>query len=515
MPYILVRSKRRVINCYKPLVTGEALLVSNGVVVATGDYESLKKSLVGEDYEVVESGNVLAPGFVDAHAHPDSLGYNMLLGGSIATGSLRSLLERVAGESRSIAGWVIAPRVDPSKLEEGRMPYSWEIDAFIDDKPVLIQHVSGHMATLNKRGLELALSILGSIKYGDLEKGWIYEDDLWRLLSHIRSSMSETEISKALLLGLREFEAHGVTAVGAAGLSQREINIFLQLDSEGKLPVRVYGYIMYEKGLDMSRVEKLVEETWSRPGRRFRVNGLKIILDGALGPRTAFLSSEYNDAPGRRGFLNYNVGELESVLEEASRRGIQVAVHVIGDGALDMVIKALRKAGNTLIRLEHVSLVRDDQLTELKTFKPILVLQPHFIISDSWITRRLGWERASWVYRLRDLAEASITAYSTDAPVEPVNPFETICAALTRGSLDGIDYSTSTIRNSVTVLEALGHYTVDSAVALGDPRLGCLLPGCYADIVELSEDPIIRSDPVTLRQIKANVLKLIKGYIET
>lgn len=515
MPYILVRSKRRVIYCYKPLVTGEALLVYNGVVVAAGDYESLKKSLASEDYEVVESDSVLAPGFVDAHAHPDSLGYNLLLGGTITTGGLGSLLVRLRGESRSIAGWVIAPRVDPSKLEEGRMPYSWEIDAFIDDKPVLIQHISGHMAALNKKGVELALSILGSIGYGDLEKGWIYEDDLWRLLTHIRSSMSAGEISEALLLGLREFEAHGVTAVGAAGLSQREIDVLLQLDSEGRLPIRVYGYVMYEKGLDISRVEKLVEETWSRPDRRFRVNGLKIILDGALGPRTAFLSSDYNDAPGRRGFSSYNAEELGSLLEEASRRGVQVAVHVIGDGALDTVLEALKKTGNTLMRLEHVSLVRDDQLTELKKFKPILVLQPRFIISDSWITQRLGWERASWVYRLRDLGEASITAYSTDAPVEPVNPFETIYAALTRGSLDGIDYSIPTIRNSVTVLEALGHYTVDSAAALGDPRLGCLLPGCYADIVELSENPILWSDIVALRRIKARVLKLIKGDTES
>ena len=512
MPLVLVRSKRRVIANYRPLVVVESIVVHGETVVAVGRYEDVKRALAGSEYTEVDSEYVLAPGFVDAHAHPDSLGYNLVLGGKMEASSIKDVLERL-GESRAVAGWVIPPRLDPSSLREGRMPYYWEIDTYVRDKPVLLQHISGHMASLNSMGLELAREVLGQIKFGDLEKGWIYEEDLWRLLTHIRSSMREPELEEALLLGLREFESKGVTAVGAAGLSRREVEALKRLDEEGKLPIRVYGYVMYTGGpdFDFDYVERLVNETWKDSSSKFRVNGLKVILDGALGPRTAYLSDDYSDEPGRRGFLNYSEEELEKVFAEASRRSLQVAVHVIGDAALEVALRAARRVRSLRLRLEHVSLVRDDQLRHLGELGPVLVVQPHFVIADKWITQRVGWGRVWWVYRFKELESVAVTAYSTDAPVEPVDPFETVYAAVTRGLYDGVDYARATLRNAVTVAEALAHYTVDAGLALGDPRLGCLLPGCYADIVELSDDPLLQYDPAEVRGLKARVVKLIKG----
>ncbi|AFK51294.1 Amidohydrolase 3 [Thermogladius calderae 1633] len=509
---MLVRSRRRIIANYRPLVVAESLVLYGETVVAVGNYEDMKNALAGSDYTELESEYVLAPGFVDAHAHPDSLGYNLVLGGKMETSSVKDVLEKL-GESRVVAGWVVPPRIDPSSLREGRMPYYWEIDAYVRDKPVLIQHISGHMASLNSVGIALAREVLGQIRFGDLEKGWLYEEDLWRLLTHIRSSMREPELEEALLLGLREFESKGVTAVGAAGLSFREVEALKRLDKEGKLPIRVYGYVIYTGGpdFDYDYVEKLLYETWGDRSSRFRINGLKVILDGALGPRTAYLSSDYSDEPGRRGFLNYNEEELEKVFAEASRRNLQVAVHVIGDAALEVALRVARRVRDLYLRLEHVSLVRDDQLGYIKELGPVLVVQPHFVISDKWMTQRVGCDRIRWVYRFKELADVAVTAYSTDAPVEPVDPFETVYAAVTRGLYDDVDYARASLRNAVTVAEALAHYTVDAGLALGDPRLGCLLPGCYADIVELSDDPLLQYDPVKVRGLKASVVKLIKG----
>ncbi|WP_440059311.1 amidohydrolase [Thermogladius sp. 4427co] len=506
MVFKLIKSRDRIFLSYSPLTTSKAILVWEDFVIAAGEESELKELASSEGYEVIEAGNTLAPGFVDAHAHPDSVGYNTLTGGSLEARDVRDLLKKLQDSHVVLSGWVISPRVNPLGLAEKRLPYSREIDEYINDRPVLIQHVSGHMAALNSKAIEEAVNALGGLKFADLDKGWVYEDDLWRILEYVRRGLSKEDLKKVLAKGVVEFDKRGVTSIGAAGLSLREIEVFEELDGSGDLTTRVYAYVMYDSRIDLEKIPKLVEETWSRPRSRFRINGLKIILDGALGPRTAFLSEPYSDDQSTRGFLNYGFEELVEIFRAASREGFQVAVHVIGDGALDIVLKALKHVGKVKLRLEHVSLVRDDQLNELKAYKPVFVVQPHFIISDKWMSDRVGRDRIRWVYRFRDLMNTGYLALSTDAPVEPIDPILTIYAAISRGIFDGIDYASETLRNSLSIAEALSAYTIGSGVALGDPRLGCLMPGCYADIVEFSENPLALGDLKRLREIKVRRL---------
>ncbi len=157
-------------------------------------------------------------------------------------------------------------------------------------------------------------------------------------------------------------------------------------------------------------------------------------------------------------------------------------------------------------RIEHASVIRDDQLELIKKLKPIVVIQPHFIITDKWIIDRLGVERVRYIYRFKTLYDITTVGFSTDAPVEPVNPWETIYAAIMRGLDQGLKHGILTQDEKMTVIEALDAYTRGSGYALRDDKLGCLLPGCYPDMIVVDKNPLEISDPAELLDIKSKPL---------
>jgi predicted amidohydrolase YtcJ len=160
-------------------------------------------------------------------------------------------------------------------------------------------------------------------------------------------------------------------------------------------------------------------------------------------------------------------------------------------------------------RVEHASVVRDDQLELLKEIKPAISLQPHFIITDWWAKNRLGVERIKWLYRFKTLLESGLTiGFSTDAPVEPTNPWETIYAAVTRGKYDGVPYYEDTKSESLGVVDALHAYTVGSAsVMWSEGELGTLEPGKLADFV------VVDVDPLTIPEGDLRRVRVLETYV--
>jgi hypothetical protein len=112
----------------------------------------------------------------------------------------------------------------------------------------------------------------------------------------------------------------------------------------------------------------------------------------------------------------------------------------------------------------------------------IASVQPHFVISDCWITDRLGKARARWTYPLKSLLKAGIvTVGGSDAPVEPVSPILGIYAAVAREAFP---------EERLTIDEALRLYTLSSAYASFEEDLkGSIETGKLADLVVLSENP--------------------------
>jgi predicted amidohydrolase YtcJ len=117
------------------------------------------------------------------------------------------------------------------------------------------------------------------------------------------------------------------------------------------------------------------------PTTREALAGLKFFTDGALGSRTAGLRGEF--LGGQQGLLLYRDEDLLQTLGEAHGFGKPLAIHAIGDGAIEQVLGVLeRLAGDglsfPLVRLEHVQFIDLEQARRAKQLGLLLSMQPNF-----------------------------------------------------------------------------------------------------------------------------------------
>jgi len=241
-----------------------------------------------------------------------------------------------------------------------------------------------------------------------------------------------------------------------------------------------------------------------------KIGGVKILLDGSLGARTAALYEPYNDAPETSGMLTYSQKELEKLFLKAHSAGLQLAVHAIGDKAVDMALQTFEKVlqknpkADHRHRIEHASVLNIELIKKMKRLGVIASVQPHFLVSDFWVEQRLGKARARWVYPFKTLLkEGVVVCAGSDCPVEPISPLLGVWAAVAKQPNS---------EENLTVEEALKLYTINAAYASFEEDLkGTIEEGKLADMVVLSDDPF-KVKPEKIREIKV-LMTVVGGKI--
>jgi predicted amidohydrolase YtcJ len=207
----------------------------------------------------------------------------------------------------------------------------------------------------------------------------------------------------------------GLCGVTDMGLEPSHIRVLTELDREGCLPVAVEGFAWVKPGQAELPVPQL--------GARFKLTGVKLFADGALGSRGAALRVPYCDAPGERGFLLWEESDMARMFRESAIRGLLPAIHAIGDRAVGQVLDALDSAGVRGARLEHAQLLSERDVERMRDLGTVAVLQPcHYLSDRCWAQARLG-DRMERAYRWGSLARAGVgLLMGTDFPIEPPDP---------------------------------------------------------------------------------------------
>jgi hypothetical protein len=471
----------------------QAVAIKHGRLMAIGTTKQIR-AYDGEETRTIDmERKTVVPGFIDAHVHGASLGRSLSQIRLRHVQSIEAIQHEVARwtEKTPEGHWIIGRGWDQDKLSERQYPSRFHLDRAAPNHPVFLIRVCGHLAAANSEALRLA-GITRNTKPppgGSIDKDaagdptGILRENALNLVFDVLPDPSGEALRATCFQACSRMVEQGITTAHWIISSAREMRVLQELNERNKLPLRIYALIPVEY------LHQLVELGLSTGfgDNRIKIGAVKILADGSLGARTARLEHPYNDAPDVDGMLLFSRKQLQSIVKTAHEAGLQLAIHAIGDRTIDMVLKTVAKVVRQAPkahrhRLEHASVLNPRLIRRMAKLGIIASVQPHFVISDCWITDRLGKARARWTYPLKSLLKAGIvTVGGSDAPVEPVSPILGIYAAVAREAFP---------EERLTIDEALRLYTLSSAYASFEEDLkGSIETGKLADLVVLSENP--------------------------
>ena len=495
----------------------EAFIVEDGVFVAAGSTCDMLAQRAPEDAVVPLQGRFVCPGFNDSHMHLLSYGNTMdLCDLTQATRSLTQLQEalRTFAREKDLTGnqWLLGRGWNQDYfIPATGVPTRYDLDEVSRELPVCITRCCGHSLVVNSRALDL-LGIDENTpcpEGGGIEKGpdgklnGVFLDSAMPLVSAAFPAATKEDVKRKIRQACRALNAVGVTSCQSDDLCsmnnvswQDILEAFRELEAEGSLTVRVNEQSQF------SSLEEL--DAFLRTGQKtgcgspmFRIGPMKLLGDGSLGARTAYLSQDYADAPGERGLAIFTPEQLRIWITKAHEGGMQIAIHAIGDGILDDILDAYEYAFARCPRedhrsgIVHVQLTRADQLQRMQKLQMHAYVQSIFIDYDAHIVyQRAGSELANTSYAFHSLKALGLhVSNGTDCPVEGPNPMRGLQCAVTRQPLDG-SVPPYLPEEAMSVEEALQSYTLEGAHASFEESFkGQIKPGMAADFVLLDGNP--------------------------
>ncbi|HRK30704.1 MAG TPA: amidohydrolase [Tepidisphaeraceae bacterium] len=433
------------------------------------------------------NGKTVVPGFCDSHIHLVWFGMNLLTQADlIGSESMSEVLERLADIAAKSAGWIRGHGFDQSKLTEGQFPTRQQLDTVSADRPIVISRVCGHAGVANSAAIALLSPTERAA--GDESTGLYTEQALWTIYRYIPQPTDE-QMAEAILAAGKVLLDTGITSVQTLLDTPEQMRGFTQLHRAGALPVRATVMPPWSAVEELSRngIRTGFGDQW------LKIGAAKLFSDGSLGAHTALLAEPYTDRPDTSGLRIYPPDELKRRALVAQAAGFQVAIHAIGDQAVNETIDAIeyalqndRQSRDNVYhrhRIEHASLASPAAVERLARLQIVTTFQPQFVTSDTWTPVRIGPARVPWAYPFKSILSAGIPGtLSSDCPVERPDAFECLASAVGRHrwSMD----------ERLSPLQAIEVYCLGSAYAgHAEDRQGSLETGKLADLVVLSNDP--------------------------
>ncbi|OYY07215.1 MAG: hydrolase, partial [Polynucleobacter sp. 35-46-11] len=415
---------------------------------------------------------------------------------------------------------------DDAQLKEKRHPFAVELDQISKDIPVMILHQSGHLASLNSKGLEVAGinentpnpagGIIRRLKGSNKPEGTLEESAMFGPLFKVFAKIDSTGNANIIRAGIASYTKFGFTTAQEGRASSAICESLKKMALANELPIDVYAYPDIQNEL----AYMLKTGTQANYSNHFRIAGVKLSSDGAIQGKTAFLSKPYKVPPegaskDYRGYPAFPDTEAYNALVDAAfKNNWQIITHCNGDASGDMYIRAVRlaanKYGNNNRRsvMIHAQMAREDQLDSMKVLGiiPSFFAMHTFYWGDWHRDETIGKERA---YRISPgvstLKRGMIFTQHHDAPVAFPDALRVIHATVNRVSRSGDIIGPD---QRVPVYTALKSITDWAAYQAFEENLkGTLRVGKLADFVILDKNPL-KIDPMQITSLK--VISTIK-----
>lgn len=497
----------------------DAIVVNKNKFVYVGTEAGAQKYLDanGFAYNVVDlCGRLVLPGLNDSHMHfvhfAKSLRSVNLFGtksiGEINKRMLEHLKNREPGDKSWLEGegWNHDYFVD-----EKRYPNKFDLDCISKDVPLLVMRTCFHIGSLNTAGMNaIGLNKETAPLYGNLvgllpdgePDGTIKEsflDDVKAKISTLNLEILKDVIEKAQYKAF----AQGLTSVQSDDIGYTQnynydllFQSYRELEESGKLHIRIGEQCLLPK-------QPIIEGFFNKGYKygfgtdHYRVNCVKILSDGSLGAHSALLRNTYADDKNNKGIQMYSQEELDEIVMFSHSHSCPVAIHAIGDGAIEMCLDSIEKAQKTYPQIHlrhgivHCQITDHTLLDRFKELDVLAFIQPIFIDYDMNIVNdRVGDELAKTSYAWKTMIDKGIHAsFGTDCPVESFNTMPNIYSAVSRKNITGEDKKVYIPTEKMSMYEAIHAYTVEGSYASGEEdKKGTISEGKLADFIVLDKD---------------------------
>ncbi|MCG6947992.1 MAG: amidohydrolase [Acidobacteria bacterium] len=547
----------------------EAVVQREGKIVFVGSKDEAIQRFKGKADEIDLAGKTMLPGFIDAHSHvvQQALKFSVVNLDPYPIGDVRTiadiqrkLRDRIEKTRPEPGTWVFGWGYDDTGVEEQRHPTREDLDAASTDHPILLMHISGHLMAANSSALEAAGITEetpdpegGKIRRspgGNEPNGVLEETAMAAMFGAIPAPSPERALDM-LVHGLSKYAEAGITTAQEGAALPPMLKLLEQGYASGMLPIDIVSYPLYV----MADEAFLAEVAAScREYGRYRMGGIKLVLDGSIQGYTAYFSEPYHVQPesgaevegdrcssdagvkmvlgvddssaaiqahteqpvnrGFRGYASMTLDQVVTYLRMADDAGVQVLAHTNGDAATDILLEAVGQVRGDRPRPDlrtviiHAQTMREDQLDAaaaqglVPSFFPIHV--------EFWGDRHrdifLGPERAARIDPARSALDRGMRmTLHHDAPVAGIDILNVVSSAVNRRTSSGKLLGPE---QAITPYEALRAVTAGAAWQyFEENRKGTIEEGKLADFVILDKNPL-KVDPEALRDLK--VIETIK-----
>jgi len=546
----LVLTNGRIFTADARGTIAEAVAVDRDRIIAVGTNAEMARAYAGER-TVDLKGRLVTPGFNDAHLHFLNGGLSLLRVELVGARTLAEAQARIAAKVKELppGAWILGRGWDHT-LWGGQWPTKADLDAVAPNNPVFVQRVDGHVSWANTLALKQAQVTreTGAPEGGEIlrdaggQPTGILKETAANLVGRVVPAASRAERMQGVERALAEARRYGITSI-SDNSGYETIELYRELLSAGRLTVRIAEWQNFEDTVEKLKAQRAEFASFKIDPLRIRLTALKGYVDGTLGSRTAAMLAPFSDDPKNSGIPRRPPEELTRMILERDKAGFQIALHAIGDRANRMALEGFREArernpksvdvsGNadnpvdnerikqTLVssaprhRIEHSQVVAPVDFARFRDLGVLASMQPSHAISDKrWAQDRLGEYRVLGAYSWHTMMSHGVRVpFGTDWPVEPINPYLSLYAAVTRRSTEGDPAGGWWPQERLAIADAIRCYTIESAYAtFEENEKGQIAPGMLADMVVHTRD-LLTIKPEEILQTAA-AMTILGGQI--
>lgn len=529
----------RVLTMDEARPRAQAVAVAGGRIALVGTDDEVR-ALAGPSTRVIDAaGGSVLPGFIESHIHLFMGAAELVHLQLFGVKGFEALAEKLAAyaASRPNDRVLFAQGADYTILGEGVPLTRQHLDRIVPDRPVALVAPDHHTMWANTRALEMAGLLHGrQVNPGNevvmgadgLATGELRESEAMTPVSHLAGESrirlgiqtggepehwpnpEEWEADKEVMRrGLAHAAQFGITSFQNMDGNLYQLQILEEIEREGGLLCRGQIPFHFKKGMNLDLLDKASAMAERYRSEWIRSGMVKVFIDGVIDSGTAHMIEPYADRPDWRGEPYFSDAEFAELATAIDRRGLQIAVHAIGDAAVRTVLDGYEAAArangrrDSRHRIEHIEVTTDADVPRFAELGVLASMQPPHPPGSMGLPleptlSKIGRDRWRLSYAWRTLKNAGARiVFASDWPVSAVDPMLGIQAAVVRRP-----WADDLPDQSFSLLEAIAGYTVEGAFAeFSEASKGRLKDGYLADMVVLSDD-VEKVDPEALHEVR-------------